>query len=433
MTDTNPSFERGLKLLDNLASKQAAAFGGPAVSLIKGDRVRPESITWLWGGWVPAGKLVILAGAPGSGKTTIALSLAATLSVGGRWPDGARAPTKRTVIWSGEDGIADTLAPRLHACRANMSMIDFVGPVSDHENGKPMLRPFDPSIDVPLLVDALAPLDGVGLLLIDPIVSAIAGDSHKNAETRRALAPLVELAAAKGCTVLGISHFSKGTAGRDPVERVTGSIAFGAVARVVLATAKINDPEAGLWRLFCRAKSNVGPDDGGFRYELEQVAVERYPDLNASQVSWGMKVEGAARELLARAENVDDPDAQAEGVDAKSYLREELRDGPKNAGEILTNGEKAGFPRRTIQSAATRLCVERHKGSMGGGWTWRLPPNAQGANQGAEDATPIIVAPSASSASSKAPNTSEGAEGARNIETAPSASTLASSADREAL
>ena len=60
-----------------------------------------------------------------------------------------------------------------------------------------------------------------------PIVSAVAGDSHKGAEVRRALQPVVTLAQRLGCAVLGITHFSKGTNGRDPVERVTGSIAFG--------------------------------------------------------------------------------------------------------------------------------------------------------------------------------------------------------------
>jgi len=101
-------------------------------------------------------------------------------------------------------------------------------------------------------------------------VSAIPGDSHKNAEVRRGLQPLVNLASAPNCAALGISHFNKGSQGKDPTERITGSIAFGALARVVFAAAKTPGDHKDGNRSFCRTKSNIGPDDGGFRYDLEQ-------------------------------------------------------------------------------------------------------------------------------------------------------------------
>ena len=78
------------------------------------------------------------------------------------------------------------------------------------------------------------------LVIVDPIISALGSfDSHKNAETRQALQPFVDAAAGTKAAVLGIAHFSKGTAGREPLERVSGSLAFGALARVVLGAARM--------------------------------------------------------------------------------------------------------------------------------------------------------------------------------------------------
>ncbi|MCC5015772.1 AAA family ATPase [Legionella sp. 31fI33] len=130
------------------------------------------------------------------------------------------------------------------------------------------------------LLKQLEEIGNVRLLIIDPIVSAVTGDSHKNAEVRRSLHPLVDLAGRLGCALLGITHFSKATHGRNPVERLTGSLAFGALARVVLVVAKLpkeDDQDEMTW-LLMRAKSNIGPDEGGFVYQLQQNELEGYVD-----------------------------------------------------------------------------------------------------------------------------------------------------------
>jgi len=81
-------------------------------------------------------------------------------------------------------------------------------------------------------------MDDLALIIIDSIVAAVGGDSNKNAEVQRGLMPLIKLAEAKNAALLGVSHYSKGTQGRDPLERVTGSLAFGAAARLVFGTVK---------------------------------------------------------------------------------------------------------------------------------------------------------------------------------------------------
>ena len=196
-----------------------------AVILTRADSVKISPIGWLWSGWLARGKLHLIAGSPGTGKTTIALVAAATLTRGGTWPDGTRAPVGTVVVWSGEDDPADTLAPRLSAAAADMSKVHLIeGAIIDGQR-----VPFDPARDLPALDAALTGLQDVALIVVDPIVSAVAGDNHRNNEVRRGLQPLVDLGASLGAAVLGVTHLSKGTAGRDPLERVTGSLAYGAL------------------------------------------------------------------------------------------------------------------------------------------------------------------------------------------------------------
>lgn len=368
------------------------------VSLIRASDVTPEAIAWLWDGWLAAGKMHVFGGAPGTGKTTISMGLAATVTTGGRWPDGSRSVAGNVVIWSGEDDPADTLIPRLALSGADLSRVYFIADILEGNER----RSFDPARDMEPLRRKLAEIGGVKLLIVDPVVSAIAGDSHKNAEVRRGLQPLVDLAGTMRCALLGITHFSKGTGGRDPVERLTGSLAFGALARVVLVAAKHQEEgdDGRTVRLFCRAKSNIGPDDGGFEYDLHQAELKTHPGIFASSVLWGAAVEGAARELLATADATGDDGEGGNLTDAKRFLADLLADGPMRAGEVFKDADQAGYSKRGIQRAANAIKVERHKDGMKGGWTWRLPPKMPSTPEDAVDARLKSLAPLAPSAES---------------------------------
>lgn len=368
------------------------------VSLIRASDVIPEPISWLWNGWLAAGKMHVFGGAPGTGKTTISMGLAATVTTGGRWPDGTRSSAGNVVIWSGEDDPVDTLVPRLSLSGADLTKVYFIADIREGNER----RSFDPARDMEPLRRKLAEIGGVRLLIVDPVVSAIAGDSHKNAEVRRGLQPLVDLAGSMRCALLGITHFSKGTGGRDPVERLTGSLAFGALARVVLVAAKHQEEgeDGRTVRLFCRAKSNIGPDDGGFEYDLHQAELKTHPGIFASSVLWGEAVEGAARELLATADATGDDGEGGTLADAKRFLGDLLADGPMRAGEIFKDADQAGYSKRSIQRAANAIKIERHKNGMKGGWTWRLPSKMPILTEDAVDAEQETLAPLAPSAAS---------------------------------
>ncbi len=334
-----------------------AVSDAPMVELVLGSTIKPEAIRWLWDGWIAAGKLHVMAGPSGTGKTTLALGIAATITNAGRWPDGTRAAAGDVVVWSGEDGIADTLVARLTVNDADMRRVRLVRGVKEAGGD----RSFDPATDTPALELALARMESRPVLLIvDPIVSAVAGDSHKNTETRRSLQPLVDLGERIGCAILGISHFSKGSAGRDPVERVTGSLAFGALARIVLAVVKTTDDEGKPGpRLLARAKSNLGPDGGGFHFELDQFELADAPNIRASRVLWGDAVEGEARALLASAEADADPDERAQEDDAKTWLVATLTDAGGSLGlsEVKAAARQTGIPLRSIYRARLKAGI----------------------------------------------------------------------------
>mgnify|MGYP006148613285 CR=1 FL=1 len=338
------------------------------VKTICAKDITPEAIKWLWDGWLARGKFHIFAGQAGTGKTTIAIALAATISRGGRFPDGTRAPIGNVLIWSGEDASNDVLVPRLMAADADLSKIHFIGDV-EHQNET---RSFDPATDIAIMLDEVSRIGDVSLLIVDPVVNAVAGDSHKNGEVRRALQPLVEFGEKVGCAVLGISHFTKGTGGKDPLDRVTGSLAFGALARIVLATAKVSDGETNK-HIFCRVKSNIGIDSGGFEYSLDQKELGGHSSIFSSYLIWGLAVEGTARELMAEPDDREAGEHESALDSAKDFLQNLLSDGELPQKQIEEDAKGAGHSMSTVRRAKNAIRIKSVKRDQF--WYWTLPSN----------------------------------------------------------
>ncbi|WP_233831779.1 AAA family ATPase [Paraburkholderia sp. ZP32-5] len=338
----------------------------PTVVLLQASNVVPEAIRWLWPGWLPAAKLTILAGSPGTGKTTLALALAAVVTQGSNWPDGLPGGSAANVLmWSSEDNPADTLVPRLIAAGADLNRVHFVCNVTTSEGE---IVPFDPARDIPLLGERIERMGGARLLIVDPIVSAVSGDAHRVNDVRRDLQSLVDMAGRHGCAVLGISHFAKGTRGSSPAERVIGSQAFVALARMVLVAAK---DEAAERRILARAKSNIAPDDGGISYTLEQT--EAVTGISASRVVWGELIHGSARDILGDVERIEEEDSErSERDEAADFLRDLLAGGPVPVKAIKADAGGAGYAWRTIERAKRDIGAEAQKGGMKEGWVWQL-------------------------------------------------------------
>lgn len=362
----------GISQLDMLVSNAYDPEG--IVSLRCAANVTPQSINWLWDGWLAAGKLTILAGAAGTGKTTLALGLAAILTTeGGRWPDGqVSAKQGNVLIWSSEDNAEDTLLPRLLAAGADTTRCYFIeGTVRDGKRS-----PFDPASDIHELRKAVETIGGVSLLIIDPIVSAVAGDMHKANDVRRSLQAIVDFAAAYQCAVVGITHFSKGSSGRSPQDRVLGSQAFGALARMVLVAAK---EEGGDRRVLARAKSNIAEDSDGVSYVVEVAPAAG--EIEASVVVWKGVVKGTARQILGEVET-DEQGGSMRTQDLEQLLIDLLKEhgGKMPAKLIKAEVTDAGYSMTSACNVKAKLGIESKKepGIKTGGWYWYLPKDQAG-------------------------------------------------------
>jgi putative DNA primase/helicase len=342
------------------------------VELIPASGIEPVPIKWLWPGWLARGRLNILAGPPGSGKTTLAGEMTAAVSTGGLWPDGSPAKQGNVVIWSGEDDPEDTLVPRLIASGADLGRVHFVGNTRDEG----VSRSFDPAKDITELANAIERVGDVVLVIVDPIAMVATKDSHRNAETRRDLQPVADLCRTTGAAVLGIHHLAKGTGGREPQERLIGSIAFAAMPRVVMIATKLppEDHGASERRVLMRAKSNIGPDDGGFAYTLRQIELEGHPGVFGSRVVWGAPIEGTAREVLGEAEEMEEQRSPIE--EAVEFLKSLLVSGPVSVAEIHSASRKEGISPATLRRAKAKLGIVSSRIGFGKGGIaqWEMSP-----------------------------------------------------------
>ncbi len=347
--------------LDKLKAQEAAM---PGVVLTRGSSMNPKPIRWLWKNYLARGKLHILAGPPGLGKTTIAAgAFAATVSIGGRWPDGTQCELGNVVIWSGEDDYNDTLVTRLMGCGGDPKRVYFVT-AAIGENGP---RAFDPRKDMGHLLAAIEEIGGASLVVVDPVVSTVSGDGNSNSDVRQSLQPLVDAAAAGNFAAVGITHLSKGgKATREPLDRIIGSVAFSAVARVAFIAERITDEEGNQRRILVRAKSNIGLDGGGFEYHLDQLEV--LPGIEASRISWGKEVEGTVRELLSEPEPQGEQKSALD--EAKAHLRNALVDGPVQSKKLEQDAKQAGISWASIRRASNDLLIIKRK-SMDA-WYWSL-------------------------------------------------------------
>jgi AAA domain len=197
----------------NVRVRQSAPSPVIDVEILRMDDVQPEPIDWLWPYWLAKSKLHILAGMMGDGKSTLAFKFAATISSGGSWPSGTKAPIGNVLIWSGEDSLPDIIRPRLEKMGANLKFVFGISTVT--EDG--LKRSFNPATDIDCLEKKVKEIGGISLLIIDPIVVVVGKkDSHKNAEVRDSLLPLINFTMRHNCAALGVTHFSKGTGGKDP-------------------------------------------------------------------------------------------------------------------------------------------------------------------------------------------------------------------------
>lgn len=364
----NPALRQSIDARVRQAATQSVVRSQRSVKLIRGCDIKTRNVGWLWKGFLPLGMLTLLGGDAGTGKSTVAFSLAATVTTGGNWPDGTRVTTAGNVlIWSGEDSAELTIAPRMIA--ANCAP-DRYGVIQGVVNERGEHLSFDPAQDVPLLRQTAEFIGGISLLIIDPLISAVAGDAHRANDVRRYLQPIVDLAAELDCAVVGIHHHAKNSAGRDAVSRLLGSQAFTALARMVMQTVRVKDSDL---RIVAISKSNITLDRGGFEYTIEPTELTN--GVSTTAVHWGRAVDGTAQTILDDAEGIERETRPVNRVgEGEKFLHEELKDGPRNARELIELAKsQLGISERTLQRAKERIGIVATKSGYRDGWVWQYP------------------------------------------------------------
>ncbi len=325
--------------------------------LIRLETVTPERVKWLWPGRIALGKIALLDGDPGLGKSLFTIDSVARITTGREMPDGYRCEKGGAVLLTLEDGLADTVVLRLEAAGGDKSRVVALQGVPDIE-GK--LR-FPTVEDIGHIALACRKVNAK-IVIIDPLMGYLGGNtnSFKDQDIRRALAPLAQMAEKEGVAVIVVRHLNKSESSRS-IYRGGGSIGIIGLARIGLLIAK--SPEDENKRILAGVKSNLAILPPSLTYAIE--------DRNGIPViAWGGTSKHTADGLLAIPSS---PEEKSAAEDAESFLMETLAVGPVNSNEVLKDARKAGIAEKTLQRAKKSLGVISRKLGYAGAWTWELP------------------------------------------------------------
>jgi len=339
------------------------------VEMICMSDIEMKPIEWLWSERIACGKITVIAGNPGLGKSQLTAWLASVVTQGASWLDGhVKAKQGEVVFLSAEDDAADTIKPRLMAAGADVSRCHVLEAVNvQAADGKISKRGFDLSQDIERVGKAIeSRTGGVRLVIIDPI-SAYLGkvDSNKNAEVRGLMMQLNSIAQKHGVAMLLITHNSKDDK-KSVINKPIGSIGMVAAARAAYTVEQdTKTPEV---RYFLPIKNNIGNDKDGFAYEIK--SVELPEGISTSCIEWDMQRGAVSAKEILNPEPVEKTTA-ING--AKAFLEGLLADGAMLMIDVIEEAEGAGYSKGSIQRAAQRIGVSRKKQGMKGGWLWKLP------------------------------------------------------------
>lgn len=348
--------------------------GRPAPDLVCLADVTPTEVKWLWFARFALGRLTVLVGRPGEGKSFVTCDMTARVSTGTDWPDGAPTPKGDVLLICAEDDAADTIAPRLIACGADTRRVHLLRAARVvRADGEEATVAFDLS-NIDLIRDALDRFPDCKLIVVDPIGSYLGGgvDAHRDNEVRAVLAPLGQLAAERGLAVVLVAHTRKAAADFAD-DAILGSRAFSGIARSVLHL--MTDPEDNDRKLLLAGKNNLAKGAPGLAFAItgEPPRLEWEPE----------PVELSANDVLPKSGGSEGQRGPApkKREAATKWLIQVLSDGPKNVTDLEAEAEAAGLSWATVRRAQGALNIEPQRTNFHGVWQWALPD--EGAHQNA--------------------------------------------------
>ena len=312
------------------------------LKIIVMDTIEREEIKWLWKPYIPYGKITIVQGDPGEGKTSLILKLASELSLGRCFGEDELREPINIIYQTAEDGLADTVKPRLEDSGADCKRIMVI---DDSEDSLSMND---------VRIEAAIRTTGAKLLILDPLQAYLGDkvDMNRANETRDITKRLGTIAEKTGCAVVLIGHMNKGS-GAKAAYRGIGSIDFFAIARSVLLVARI--PENPNIRALAQIKNNLEKEGSTVAFEIKE-----------NIFNWIGEYDISIEELLSGFSQGN------KSLKAESFLKDLLTEEDSYpASEIFAKGKILGISKRTLENSKQELGIKSIR--VGTGWHWKLP------------------------------------------------------------
>lgn len=313
------------------------------LELINMSDVEVQEVRWLWYPYIPYGKVTIIHGDPGQGKTTFVLQLAAILSRGDNLPFSNQKSEPTDIIYqSAEDGLADTIKPRLEEANADCSKIHII------DESKSPLSMLDERIEKAIRVT------GARVFILDPMQAYLGSrvDMHRANEVRPILKRLSNIAEKYNCAIILIGHMNK-SSGSKSAYRLLGSVDFQASARSILIVGRVGDSKEK--RGVAHEKSNLAIEGKTIGFELSE----------ENGFLWTGYLDITVNELLSEYSR------ETKLQMAEKLLEENLRDGQIKSKDLFSKAQAIGVSPRTLEQAKTNMGVKSKR--IGKSSYWYMP------------------------------------------------------------
>jgi RecA-family ATPase len=323
----------------------------PEPLIITMDQIKAEKVDWLWRNRIPIGRITLLDGDPGSGKSTLSLVVASAVSRGVALPFGEKPKAPANVLlMSCEDGYGDTIRPRLDTAGADVSRI--ASPNPGRGLATTMLNAS--------FIEQAVKVVGPALVIVDPIVAFARGkNTDKANEVRELLSPLMSIAERYALACLVIRHFTKQVDARA-MYRGAGSVDFMAACRSAFIIVESEEEKD--MRVLAQVKNSLGPKSPSLGFYIDEKGFR-----------WGREVDTDAEGLLTASRTDSRRREKSQMEAAKHFLEEALSKGPQPSNDLKEEAEAVGISGRTLWRAKEELEIQASKERGSGEWWWKLP------------------------------------------------------------
>ena len=378
-TDPSTLLPGGKPLKQPGTAKPDEVAGDRKLRLTPASAIKPKPVLWLWADRIALGTLCLLAGREGIGKSSFAYLITSWITRG-ELAGAFYGKPRSVIIAATEDSWEHTIVPRLMAVNADLDRVYRV----DVDICEGLETSLSMPADLVQLGEAVVEVDAA-LILLDPLMSRLSAnlDTHKDADVRLALEPLVALADRCNVAILGLIHVNK-SGGGDALNMIMGSRAFGAVARAVLYA--MNSPEDESVKFLGQPKNNLGRSDlPTLTYRVEGVKVADHEDgeIWTGRVELGNETTVTIGDALAASNQ--NPDARSATEEAMAYLVEYLESvgGSAPSAAVKSSAKTVGHSASTVQRARKNLKLISESSGFPQTTTWSLPTFTQAGESGA--------------------------------------------------